>query len=152
MSVAILRKEDVTEKQHILVESLVSGLSMDAAAQAAGYSNAAVAAQALRSKTVALLLQQMMASRLQSGAPVMFAVLKEIATNKAAPAGARVDAAKAWLDRAGFQVPRQAERANDGKALHEMTAEELKRTVLELRAQEAQDVTPKPDDPDGLFD
>ena len=148
MYVDVLRAEAVTEKQQMLVEGLTSGLSMEAAASAAGYSDAANAARALRSKSVALLLQQMMASRLQSGAPVMFAVLREIATNKAAPAGARVDAAKAWLDRAGFQVPRQAEKTNDGKALHEMTAEELKRTVLELRAQEAKDVS----DPDGLFD
>lgn len=143
----------MTDLQRAALDHLVNfGGSISDAASHAGYSGPQALHSWLRSKNGALALQAAMAEKLASGAPVMFNVLREIATNKAAPAGARVDAAKAWLDRAGFQVPRQTEKANDGKALHEMTAEELKRTVLELRAQEAKDVSPKPDDPDGLFD
>ncbi len=68
----------------------------------------------------------------------MFAVLEHIATNKALPAGARVDAAKAWLDRAGWTVPRGVAKDSQDKPLHEMSAAELKATVLELKALQAE--------------
>ena len=128
---------------------------MKEASRLAGYSSEQGGNAAIRSKTVALLLNQRMTQRLATGAPAMFSVLEQVATNKAAPAGARVDAAKAWLDRAGWTVPRvEGKSISDGKGLAEMSADELRQTVLDLKAMK--DVTPVTnaeglDDPDGLF-
>lgn len=151
VAVELVAKHELTEKQAALVDALTEGASVSEAARISGYSNTSSALTSLKSKTVALYLQQRLASRLSHGAPAMFSVLEQIAHNKALPAGPRVDAAKAWLDRAGWTVPRQeAKSSSEGKGLAEMTAEELRRTVLELKAEHAKDVTPS--DPDGLFD
>ena len=151
----LVARSEVTEKQALLVDHLVRGCSVAEAAERAGYSSRSSADAALRSKTVALLLNQRMTMRLASGAPTMFSVLEQVATNRAAPAGARVDAAKAWLDRAGWTVPRvEGKSISDGKGLAEMSADELRQTVRDLKAMK--DVTPVTnaeglDDPDGLF-
>jgi transposase len=146
----IITADELTERQQEAIKLLVEGIPRNKVAQLCGYSNQSAIDWFLRSKKGALAFQQAMAQRLASGAPLMFATLQEIATNKAAPAGARVDAAKAWLDRAGWQAPRhQPEKATADKALSEMTAEELKRTVLELKALKAEPIA---GDPDGLFD
>ena len=145
----LVARQEVTEKQAALVDMLTLGISMKEASRMAGYATEQGGNAALRSKTVALLLHQRMAARLAAGAPVMFATLQEIATNRAAPAGARVDAAKAWLDRAGWTVPRMEGRsASDGKGLSELSLDELRGVVLELKA--VKDAAPA-DDPDGLF-
>ncbi len=82
-------------------------------------------------------------------------VLEAIMPDEIAPAGARVDAAKTLLDRAGLPaLPHNAARdviEFDGRALVEMTADELQQVILKSRAMQAKlaagetiDVGPEP--------
>lgn len=139
---------DLLPKQAALLDHLVKGVPAKVAAELAGYASVQSVYDFLRSEKCAIAYQERMAQQLALGAPVMFSVLRDIATNRAAPAGARVDAAKAWLDRAGWQVPRQVDKPRHDKLLSEMSADELKQTVLELKAIQAE---PASDDPEDMF-
>jgi len=79
------------------------------------------------------------------GAAVAHSVLLEVARDKQAPKGVRVDAAKALLDRAGFVAPRaEAPKQGEGRPLSDYSIEELRGLVAQLernRGDQAKDVS-----------
>lgn len=77
------------------------------------------------------------------GVPAAINCLVEIASNKRAPAGARVQAAKVILDRAFA-----GEDATNERAPHEMTAEQLAERIAQMERAliaRARNITPEPD-------
>lgn len=115
----------------------------------------------IRSESVLNAVRKVRNGRIQSeGAAVGLATLLEIAADKGAPAGARVQASKELLALAGHnagQAAADAAKGATGAALQEMTADDLERliagasaTLGQLRRQAATiDVAPDsaPDQP-----
>jgi hypothetical protein len=116
----------------------------------------------IRDETIQNLVRKVRVGRINTeGAAVALSTLLEIAADKGAPAGARVQASKELLGLAGHsagQAAADAAKGAAGAALHEMTADELERmiqaadaTLAALRKQaRVIDVTPDaaPESPD----
>lgn len=106
-----------------------------------------VAPDLMRSPKIVAAIQAEVSLRIRTeGASVAHNVLMEIAGDKTAPKGARVDAAKALLDRAGHIAPRpEAAKPGEGRALSDYSIEELRGLVSQLertRGDQAKDVSP----------
>ena len=136
------------------------------AAKNAGISTA-TAYSWIRLESIQYNIRKVRIGRIQGeGAAVGLATLLEIAADKNAPAGARVQASKELLGLAGHsagQAAADAAKGAAGAALHEMTAEELERmiqaadaTLTQLRRQArvidvAPDPAPESPDPASLM-
>jgi len=81
------------------------------------------------------------------GVPAALNCLLEITGNPKAPAGARVQAAKVLMDKAGFGIS----DAMQGKEPHEMSPGELAEAIAKLEAMAAAKATPVGPGPD-VFD
>ena len=81
------------------------------------------------------------------GVPAALNCLLEITGNPKAPAGARVQAAKVLMDKAGFGIS----DAMQGKEPHEMSPGELAEAIAKLEAMAAAKATPIGPGPD-VFD
>ena len=121
----------LTEKQLSFVRALVATGNKKLAVEQAGYGGDAVitSAQVLASPAVTAALRHEINRCLLHHAAAAVSVLLEIMTDKTAPKGVRVDAAKAVLDRAGFIAPRQGDQQGATKALNEMSSDELRRFI-----------------------
>jgi hypothetical protein len=91
-------------------------------------------------------IQMEVATKIRTeGASVAIDTLLEIARDKSAPKGARVDSAKTLLDRAGHIAPRaETSRDDASRQLAEYSIEELRALVSNLektRGDQARDVT-----------
>jgi hypothetical protein len=105
-----------------------------------------VAHRLLRTPTVMAALRYQTALMLQHEAPKMLGVIRVIAYDVGAPKGVRLDAAKTWLDRAGYIAPkaRDASREGSDRPLNEYSVDELRKLVDDLerkRGDEANLVT-----------
>ena len=141
-----IRKRSATEQQKDFVSYIVAGRSNPSeAARQAGYSHPRQAAYMLmRSPTVALLLRQERQTLYQGELASLSAdTLKQVMIDPDAPASAKVSAARTALELAG-DLGANAERGSSGKALNEMTPEELSSMIDQWesdRAAIAKDVT-----------
>lgn len=139
--------ERLTEKQSRLVDLVCNGVDLTTAYKLAGYQSGYEAKQFLGSPKGAVALHSRLSERLQHGAAVAFNLLEGIIRGTIpAPAAARVKAALAWLDRAGFtgHKPQEIQAVGRSKALSEMTVDELRTAVAGLR-QLAKGQAPAPD-------
>lgn len=137
----------LTKREQTLVDLLVSGLDLDRASTQAGYASTWSARTWISGPKGAAALHSEMSRRLTSGAGVAFNLLEGVIRGTIpAPAAARVRAALAWLDRAGFTAakPQESQQVGRPKALSEMTVEELRTAVAGLR-QIARGQAPDPD-------
>jgi hypothetical protein len=93
-----------------------------------------IAPDLMRSPKIAAAIQAEVSLRIRTeGAMIAHNVLMDVAKDKDAPKGVRVDAAKALLDRAGFIAPRaEAPKAAEGRALSDYSIEELRGLVSQL--------------------
>jgi hypothetical protein len=102
------------------------------AAKNAGIS-VATAYSWIRQESVQNAVRKVRIGRIQGeGAAIALGALLEIAADKGAPAGARVQASKELLGLAGHsagQAAADAAKGAAGAALHEMTADELERMI-----------------------
>lgn len=140
-------QDGLTDRQRELIRGLAKGLSIRDASRVAGYVVVQGAIDFLERPQGALALHRALVSRLNSGAGVAMNLLDGVIRGTIpAPAGARVTAALAWLDRSGFTAAKQQEiqASNRPKALSEMTVDELRAAVSGLR-QLAQGKAPAPD-------
>lgn len=119
---------NLSEKQERFVSAITAGNNLTDAARLAGYSMPETQGwrlsqlphiqRACRARIAAQLNTQ--------GAQVGFSTLIEIATDKTAPKGARVQASNSLLDRAGFvSKVLEKQRDSENKPLTEMSAAEL---------------------------
>ena len=92
-------------------------------------------------------LKVQMERLVNEGVPAALNCLLEITGNVKAPAGARVQAAKVLMDKAGFGIA----DAMQGKEPHEMTPAELADAIAKLEAMAAAKATPIGPEP-GIFD
>jgi hypothetical protein len=133
--------QGLSEKQKALVASLADGRPMKDAWREAGYANELTARSTLGSHSVRLALDSAIRQRLASGTGAALSFLEAAFRGQIPnlPGGARVTAAIAWLDRAGFPVPRGEAIGKDSenKTLSEMTAAELRAVVADLKAMKA---------------
>jgi hypothetical protein len=139
--------DGLTDRQRELIAGLARGLSIYEASRVAKYSVVQGAIDFLERPQGALALHRALVNRLNSGAGVAMNLLDGVIRGTIpAPAGARVTAALAWLDRSGFTAAKPQEIQSTGrpKALAEMTVDELRAAVTGLR-QLAQGKAPAPD-------
>lgn len=140
---------ELTSKEDDFVESFVETGNAVFAATAAGYEQPGVQGRAIaRRPRVMAAIRIATAKRIQSLAPLALNALVKVIEDANAPAGSKVDAAKAILDRGGYSVVTHKFARNDGTdvPLAEMSIPELERLVQDLeakRAAEARDVTPE---------
>lgn len=137
----------LTAQQRALVDLLVKGVELPEAKRLAGYAPGFDARAWISSPIGAQSLHSELSRRLTSGAAVAFNLLEGVIKGTIpAPAAARVRAALAWLDRAGFAAakPQETQALGRPKALSEMTVDELRAAVSGLR-QLAQGKAPAPD-------
>lgn len=131
MSRYLEQKFGLTEKQAAFAVAFVQYGDVGLASERAGYSDATTGWQVLRVPHVVLAIREELQRRLiTEGATIGLDALLKIAGNKREPAAARVAAAKALLDRAGF-VPPSLKDEGTGKQLTEMSPDELRRFIEE---------------------
>ena len=150
----LMRPEGLTERQKLFVKLYVQGLDANEAAAQAGYVGVTANSvyHLIRSPVVVAAIQAEAAVRIRTeGVTIGLSVLKEIALNKLAPAGARKDCAIALLDRAGIVAQKAKEAPKDpGEDTSAMSLDQLKALVRDLerkRSAAARDVTPRHDAP-----
>lgn len=127
----------LTDQQKRFVDELVStGCTPTEAARRAGYSDPGQEAWRLMRKAHVVSEVRELRERLISGhaANVAVSTLMEIMQDGAAPASARVSAARTVLEAAGH-FDKAGRNAGDNQALHEMSAEKLAALIAEIDAQ-----------------
>lgn len=138
----------LTEQQRAFVQAYLQGDGAERAAKVAGYSQSGPnpGYQVLHSPLIVAAIQTAVRhDLLTDGTRIANAALKEIAGDKQAPKGARVDAAKALLDRAGIIAKKAEDKSRPGdKPLQDMSIGELE-DVIRQREANARDVTPRAD-------
>ena len=135
---------DLTPKQMAFVSVLVrSGQTPTHAAREAGYSDAGTSAYDLMRMPHVVAAVRLERERYISGelANVATGTLHAILTDKAAPAAARVQAARTVLEMSG-EVGRAKRSAEDERPLSEMSAEELAGLIDKWQAEKAALATP----------
>jgi len=126
-----LQGADLTPKQRAFVITLVRhGCTPTQAARTAGYVEAKVSAyDLLRSPHIQAAIRFERSRYVMSDlANIATGTLREVMTDKEAPASARVQAARTVLEMAG-ELGRGKSDADDDRPLSEMTAEELTRMI-----------------------
>jgi phage terminase small subunit len=130
---------DLTPKQRLFVDALVRhGCSATKAAQMAGYSVARQAAYELQHQPHVAAAIRLERERYISGelANVATGTLHAILVDAAAPASARVQAARTVLEMSG-EIGRHKRSAEDERPLSEMTAEELAGLIDKWQAEKS---------------
>jgi len=123
-----------TELQgRFVVAYVANGGNATNAAKAAGYSlrtAGKAGSKLVRNPHVQDAIRQEQRRLLHSDlATKALGVLKSIMENEEAPAGARVDAAKTVLDRAGLMAPRAVVGGDDNVPLTQMSVSELRKVI-----------------------
>lgn len=129
--------ENLTEKQSLFVHHLVSGAtSATEAARRAGYSGGGVrqvASQLMRKEHVQAAIRQEQFIKLNGDlANIALETLRSVMQDEAAPAGARVSASIAVLERAGLNASGGREM-HHAKPVSEMTNQELAAFIASSR-------------------
>lgn len=128
----------LTDKQEAFVLAVVEGLHPGDAARRAGYSPATADVQArqiLAKPHVHAAILRQARQRFAQLVPMALGVLETVMTSDKAPMGARVDAAKAILDRGGFPAMRVPDGAGGERSLNELSADELRAFVARGEAE-----------------
>lgn len=140
----------LTAQEKTFVAEYVSTADLNHAVKVSGYlsPSGALVFDPSRSAKIVAAIQAEVSSRIRTaGAVIGHNVLIEVAQDKDAPKGVRVDAAKALLDRAGHVAPRASDPLKAGdRALADYSVSELRALVDRLeqqRGDEAKDVTPR---------
>jgi phage terminase small subunit len=139
--------ETLTPAQQAFVKAVLRGENPGRAAVAAGY-NSEASANYLMSRhagVIAAIREETVRALIVEDAPLARQTLRTIMQDTAAPANARVSAAKTLLDRAGYVAPKHAEKA-DRKAVAELSSEELRDMIARIEGElgaRATDVTPQ---------
>jgi short-subunit dehydrogenase involved in D-alanine esterification of teichoic acids len=124
-----------TQKQQSLINNLASGMAVNAAMKASGYSNTTRASVAITPAMQAH-LRQLMVEKLAAMAPAALVVLNDLMDDEDASPKIRLDAAKTILDRAGFVPPKASDAPTVGeKSLHEMSRDELAARVRQIQGE-----------------
>lgn len=135
---------ELTPKQRAFVDALVrTGCSASKAAEMAGYSVARQAAYELQQLPHVAAAIRLQRERYISGelANVATGTLHAILVDKAAPAAARVQAARTVLEMSG-EIGKAKRSAEDERPLSEMSAEELAGLIDKWTAERAAMATP----------
>jgi len=141
-----IRKRSVTDQQKEFISYVVHDQKRPTeAARLAGYAHPKQSAYDLtRNPSIALLLRQERQTVYQTDlASLAASTLRDVMHDVDAPASAKVSAARTALELAG-DLGANAERGSSGKALNEMTPEELSSMIDQWesdRAAIAKDVT-----------
>lgn len=134
-----VRGVDLTPKQKVFVSELVrTGCTPTQAARTAGYSDAGTSAYDLARLPHVAAAIRLERERYISGelANVATGTLHAILVDQAAPAAARVQAARTVLEMSG-EIGRNKRSAEDERPLSEMTAEELAGLIDKWQAEKA---------------
>jgi phage terminase small subunit len=134
-----VRGVDLTPKQRVFVNELVrTGCAPTKAARTAGYSDAWTAAYDLTRLPHVAAAIRLERERYISGelANVATGTLHAILVDAAAPASARVQAARTVLEMSG-EIGRHKRSAEDERPLSEMTAEELAGLIDKWQAEKS---------------
>lgn len=135
---------ELTPKQLAFVSVLVrSGSNPTHAAREAGYSDAGTSAYDLMRMPHVVAAVRLERERYISGelANVATGTLHAILTDKAAPASARVQAARTVLEMSG-EIGRHKTSAEDDRPLSEMSADELAKLIDKWQEEKAAMATP----------
>lgn len=129
----------LTPKQAAFVDAYIgNGGKATAAARTAGYVEAQVEAwRLLRNRAVLAAIHEETVARVATGGAIGVGVLVKVAQDEAAPAAARVSAAK-WLAEAaghGLAARKAGELADDDRPLEERSIGELEQIAADLHAQ-----------------
>lgn len=128
----------LTDKQTAFVAAYVTnGANGGLAAEAAGYSSERDAWRLLRNRTIRDAIAERMEAQVLGGGVVGLGVLTSVAQDKAAPAAARVSAAKWLAEAAGFGLAarKSGELVGDDRPLEERSLGELEQIAADLHAQ-----------------
>jgi Terminase small subunit len=136
----------LNERQAEFVCRYVAGGNAHQAAVASGYAEGTArnaATQLLESPAIALAIAQAARLRLARGAPLAINTLEHLMT-KAQSERVRLEASKAWLDRAGLVPPAPPKEDPNmvEKPLHEISTEELRALANKLENEIAGRATP----------
>jgi phage terminase small subunit len=150
--IAPYRPRELSDRQTDFVRAFVATGDAHQSALVAGYAPATArnaGTQLLESSTVTLAIVEAARLRLARGAPLAINTLEHLMT-KAQSERVRLEASKAWLDRAGLVPPAPPKEDPNmvEKPLHEMSTEELRALAAKLEGEisgRAIDVTPAPD-------
>lgn len=133
--------DDTTQRE--ICWWLAKGCGPEEAAKRAGLPNANRLYPFAKTQEFSVVLRQSLSKYLADDlAPKAIHILNDIMMDKSVAARVRVDAAKAVLDRAGFSAAATLPLGG-GKALNELTLEELQHLVAKLeeeRASEAKQI------------
>jgi hypothetical protein len=147
------RPRELSERQAEFVRAFVATGDAHLAGLSAGYAPSTArnaGSQLLESATVIMAIVEAARLRLARGAPIALNTVEHLMKN-AASERVRLEASKAWLDRAGLVAPRPPDERNSIEPpLHEMTIEELQAKVMQMDseiAKRAKDITPPASDP-----
>lgn len=129
--------ENLTEKQSLFVQHLVNGASSATdAARRAGYSGDGVrqvASQLMRKDHVQAAVRELQFLKLNGDlANIALETLRSVMQDESAPAGTRVTASVAVLERAGFSA-QSGKEARQSKSVQDMTNEELAEFIASSR-------------------
>ncbi len=140
---------NLTAQQARFVRRVVAGCTPAQAAESAMYSCSETSSFASIGDYLTSVPQIILAIRAElaramrtEGASTSYAFLLDTVRDTAAPRGARVDAAKTILDRAGYIAPKAEAAAPGEKMLGEMTQAELLQVINECEGELAGRATP----------
>lgn len=131
----ILPRKHFTEKQQIFIDKVVAGATQTEAARAAGYSGPGNQAYHLmRLPHVAMKIREEMLAQIGTeGVSVAWNTLKEVMTDKTAPAAARVAAADKTLKAAGVLDRRGGAGDKNTKPVAEWSIPDIEQAMAEIK-------------------
>jgi terminase small subunit-like protein len=143
---------ELSERQAAFVKAFVETGDAHIAGLAAGYAPSTArngGTQLLDSPAVILAIGQAARLRLARGAPIALNTVEHLMKN-AVSERVRLEAAKAWLDRAGLVAPKPPDdNTKPDKALHELTHAELIALASQIEGvlgDRAKNISPDPAD------